>query len=1060
MTRLSLSLVGPFRITLDNAPVTDFATDKVRALLAYLAVEANHPHRRDVLAGLLWPDQPQRRARHNLRQALSNLRQAVGDQEDDREPFLLVTRQTVQFNPDSDHWLDVAAFTALSAACKKHRHRRLGNCVPCIRRMTQMADLYGGSLLEQFFLSDSGTFEEWATLQREWLNREVMEALHHLTNYHERRGDYVQAREYAHRQVQLEPWREEAHRQLMRLLALDGQRSAALAQYQTCRRTLAEELNVEPTTETKALVEQIRAEDKLRSKTPPHHLPTSPTPFVGRKEELAELADLLADPDCRLVTLTGPGGIGKTRLALQTAADHIGTFAHGVHYIPLASITSPDFLTSTIISTLGIPPYSTQNPQESLLSYLHNKEMLLVLDNMEHLIDGSLLLTSILQRVPSVMILVTSRERLNLQEEQVYEVGGLVYPEGDITGVESYSAIDLFEQCARRADRHFSIGKGEMPHAVRICQMVEGMPLGVELAAAWVRARSCEEIAREVEHNLDVLTTRLRDVPKRHRSVRATFEYSWQLLAEAERSLLARLSVFHGGFHPQAAARAAGASPTTLSNLLDKSLIRRISSERYDIHNLLRQFAADKLETTPEELAKTQREYTRHFASFLEQQAEHLRGPGQKQALAQIRLEIENARQMWKMAIAQSSDDLIEQSLDSLYYFYMVQCRYQEGIDLFDQAIERWGEGSENKVVFGKALSRQGALLRRWGHYDQAQTALERSLKVFERLENYTEQIFCLVNLADVNRGQGRPEEAEQLAQRGLALSRQTRDSWGITRSLTLLGLVRYRAGDVDRAEALLEESLTLARASGSQRLIMLPLNTLGDVACHRGDYAKARIVFEECLTLSRELEDLFNVAIHLNNLGTVLHTCEAYEEAKGTYQESLEICQEIGDQRGQAIALSNLGEVAFALGAHREAMAYYQRALSIGRDVNDHWTILACLNNLGETACALENYEEANACFTQALKIASETQTLVILLKTMVNLAILYAKKGQTDRAAVLLALARHHPACEQSDHEKAKRLLEEMDFALPDGTPRPLDDAITEILEETHDDGSETQS
>ena len=267
MTRLSLSLFGPFRITLDNVAVTDFATDKVRALLAYLAVEANHPHRRDVLAGLLWPDQPQRRARHNLRQALSNLRQALGDQENDREPFLLVTRQTVQFNPDSDYWLDVAAFTALSTTSSKHHHRRQGNCVSCIRRMTQMADLYGGSLLEQFFLSDSSTFEEWATLEREWLNREVMEALHHLTNYHERRGDYAQAREYAQRQVQLEPWREEAHRQLMRLLALDGQRSAALAQYQTCRRTLAEELNVEPMTETR-MTPQRRKRASVSMATP------------------------------------------------------------------------------------------------------------------------------------------------------------------------------------------------------------------------------------------------------------------------------------------------------------------------------------------------------------------------------------------------------------------------------------------------------------------------------------------------------------------------------------------------------------------------------------------------------------------------------------------------------------------------------------------------------------------------------------------------------------------------------------------------------------------------
>jgi predicted ATPase/Tfp pilus assembly protein PilF len=920
--------------------------------------------------------------------------------------------------------------------------------------MTQMADLYGGSLLEQFFLSDSSTFEEWATLQREWLNREVMEALDHLTNYHERRGDYAQARVYAQRQVQLEPWREEAHRQLMRLLALDGQRSAALAQYQTCRRTLAQELNVEPTAETRLLAEQIRAEEELRAKPPAHHLPTSPTPFVGRKEELADLADLLADPDCRLVSLIGPGGIGKTRLALQTATDHIGVFDHGVHYIPLASITSSNLLASTMVSALGIPPYSTQSPQDLLQSYLHNKEMLLVLDNMEHLLDASLLLNELLQRAPGLMILVTSRERLNLQEEQVYEVGGLRYPEGETPEVESHSAVDLFEQCARRADRHFSIGKAEMAHTVRICQMVEGMPLGVELAAAWVRARSCEEIAREVEHNLDILTTRLRDVPKRHRSVRATFEYSWQLLAGAERNLLARLSVFQGGFHPQAAARVAGASPTTLSNLLDKSLIRRISSERYDMHNLLRQFAVDKLKTTPQELARTQREYVRHFSSFLEQQAEHLRGQGQKQALLRIGLEIENARQMWKTAIAQGSADLIERSIDSLYYFYLVQCRYQEGIDLFDQAIKRWGEGSERESVFGKAQSRQGALRRRWGHYTQARTGLEKSLRVFERLESRTEQIFCLINLADVNRGQGRSEEAEQLAQRSLALSRQAGDNWGITRSLTLLGLVRYRAGNIDQAETLLEESLTLARASGNQRLIMLPLNALGDVACHRGNYARAQIVFEECLALSRELGDLFNVAIHLNNLGTVLHACEAYEEARGTYQESLEICQEIGDQRGQAIALSNLGEVAFALGAHREALAYYQRALSMGREVDDHWTILACLNNLGETACALEDYEEAKACFTEALRIASETQTLVILLKTIVNLAVLYAQRGQTDRAATLLALARRHPACEQSDHDKAKRLLEEMGLTQPHSPLQSLDDVIAEILEEITDD------
>jgi len=1052
MTCLSISLLGSIQITLAGEPVTDFATDKVRALLAYLAVEADHPHRRDALAGLLWPDQPQHRARQSLRQAISHLRQAIGDQDErDREPFLLITRQTVQFNPDSDHWLDVAAFTALSDANRQHRHRRLESCLPCLRRMEQMTALYRGSFLEQFFLSDSSAFEEWALLEREQLQRQVVEALDHLASYHERRGDYAQAREHAWRQVAQEPWREEVHRHLMHLLALDGQRSAALAQYEKARQALAEELGVGPTAETTALYEHIRAgEAASRTPRPAYNLPPSSTPFVGREQELSELAELLAYPDCRLVTLVGPGGIGKTRLALQAAADQIGAFEHGITFTSLASISSVEHLVPTITSALGIPPYNTQDPQEQLFNYLHEKEMLLVLDSLEHLLDGSKLLTDMLRRAPGLVLLVTSRERLNLQEEWVCEIEGLAYPDDAAVGSVSYSAIDMFLQCARRADRRFAIGEADMPYVVRICQLVEGMPLGVELAAAWVRARPCEEIALEIEQNLDVLTTRLRDVPERHRSVRATFEHSWQLLSDVERALVARLSVFRGGFRGDAAALVAGASASLLSDLLDKSLIRRVSSDRYDMHGLLRQYAAHKLQANPQEFEETQRRHARYFASFLGQQEARLKGAGQKQALLEIALEIENARQAWELAVARGDADLIEQALDSLYHFYMVQCRFQEGIDVFALAVERWDEHPEQIGVFGQVMSRQGALCRRVGRYEQARTSLERSLRIFEHLQSPTEQVFCLLSLADVMRSQGGYEEAEQLAQRSLVLSRRAEDSWGIARSLHLLGLVRYRAGDVDQAKALLEESLAIARESGNQRLVMLPLNVLGDVACHRGDYATAQTVFEECLALSRELGDQFNAAIHLNNLGTALHTLEEYQKARGYYQESLEICRKIGDQRGQAIALSNLGEVAYTLGAHREAMACYQRALSIGRDTEDHWTVLACLNNLGETACELEKYAEASACFSEALRIASETQTLVILLKTLVNMAVLFERQGQRDWAAALLGLARRHPACEQADQEKAQHLLDQMELVPPDGEARPVDAVVAEVLAE----------
>ncbi len=895
MTQLCISVLGTLRVTLDGAPVSDFESAKARALLVYLAVEADRSHNRDALAGLLWPDEPDQTARNNLRQTLAGLRRTLGDRQAPSRPLLCIERDSIQLNPSANCWTDVAEIRRHLTRCSEHTHRHPETCHVCAAEREQAVALYQGDFLQHFFLSDSSPFDEWALLHRERLRRQVLEALESLVDFNQWRGDFDKALQFALRQLELDPWREQAYRQTMRAYVARGDRSAALAQFEACRRILLAEMNAAPSLETLELYESIRLNG--HGGIPPAdkrsaHVPLPSTPFLGRRHELAELARLLMDPACRLITLVGLGGVGKTRLALAAAQEQSLGFRDGVAFVPLASTSSPDLIPSAILAALDVPSQAPGDPKESLLGYLREREVLLVLDNWEHLQEASGLLSELLQQAPRIALLVTSRERLNLQGEWVLDLAGLDVPEGAQTEeVEEYSAVQLFLQVARRESSNRSFSDEEKSSIVRICRLVEGVPLAIELAAAWVRTLSCREIAEEIEESYSILVARSRDLPERHRSLRAVFEHSWKLLDEEEQQVFSRLSVFRGGFRRDASEYVAGASLSILAALVDKSLVRSDGAERYDLHELVRQFAEKEL------AGMGQREPTRdqHLAYWVgvaEQAEPRLTGPRQKEWFDLLHDEHDNLHAALAWALESRQVEAGLRMAGALWRFWYIRGDVVQARKWFEQLLEP--DDAVSPAVRAKALAGAG-----WLAYAQ-----------------------CEFTTATV------------LGEQSLSLQRELKDNRSIAVLLNSLGLIASDQRDAVRAKSYLEESLGLFRALGDDDGLARCLNNLANLAFEQGDTPAAIALHEESLALSLKCGDKHMVANSLLNLGWSFSVAGDSVRAVPYFAESLVICRELGHHIGTTFCLEGLAGVAGMEQNPRRAARLFGAAASLRESV------------------------------------------------------------------------------------------------------------------------------
>jgi predicted ATPase/DNA-binding SARP family transcriptional activator len=1030
MSHLALYTLGSLRFELDGKEV-DIGRRKAAALLVYLLVNGQR-QRRDRLAALFWPDLPQESAYAQLRQALWEIRRSVGEER------LAADREEIGPNPGGDVWLDVEAFRKQLGGCGGHGSSRMAVCSCCIPALGEAADLYRGDFLEGFGLSDSASFDDWQFFEREALRAEYAGVLERLAHACLGDGDTAAAIEYTRRWLSLDPLNEIPRRKLMEAYASSGQRSAALRQYQECVRLLEQELGVEPEEATTRLYQRIQAgelepraapqpvlvqatlepqpqEDKLPvtpvqaaprplppSTRPPirprHNLPAQPTPFVGRRDELDEIATRLADPGCRLLTLLGPGGVGKTRLALQAAREALPAFPQGVYFIPLAAVQSAEAILPTMAVALDFTFLKDGLPvQDQLFNFLREKRLLLVLDNFEHLVEAASLVVELLEAAPQIKLLITSRQHLSLHSEWVMEVLGMRHPPSDTVlpePVTNYSAVQLFLQAAQRLQPGFTLAEADIPFMVRLTQLVQGTPLALELAAAWVGVLSLPEIVAEIERNLDFLSSEMQDLPERQRSLRAVFEHSWNLLSEAEQRSYTRLSVFCGGFTRQAAQAVAGVNPRELMGLVGKSLLHRNPSGRFDLHELLRQYAAEMLAQDGSAQSAVFQAHAIYYTQAVERWGEALRGWEQQQASAEMGSEMCNLRSAWEWAARQGNVPLLRQAFQGWMIYYMRQFRADEARLLFRTACSSLPSPTtlEERRMRALLLLAESGFGIRMG-YDEADR--QRILEAQALLQDpdlpspSLEEAFLYTLLARWNGAYEDGQQFRPLAEHSLALFNALGEGWWASEVMFLLqNSYHWRAID-DELYQLHRNLVKIKRDFGDRLGMANVLSGMGKILTFGpGRFAEAEQLFEQSNEILQAFNDSTSLALAQDNQDQILTMRGDFPTLLELRKVQLATLQDLGDQRSIGLLLAQIGETYHMLGDYEQAEAYCRRGVAMLQASTSfnadfaRWFLGLTLISAGKVAEAEEVLQECIVSYRRMYNTLGEAAALAGLAR------------------------------------------------------------------------------
>ncbi len=925
---LEIRLLGGCDIRVHGSPLPPPRYRKEWWLLALLVLKHDRELSRDTLAAAFWPDSDTDRALLYLRRSLTNLRHALGPE---AARLLSPTPRTLRFDL-SGAFADVAAFDRAVRKTPSH--------TPSEEELAQAVELYEGPLLPD-------CADEWVLPEREERMQASLAALEGLAQKATERGDPKTAVHWLRRLVSADPRRESASGALMAALAEGGDRAAVTQVYQDLRRLLRQDLNTEPSPETRALYRHLteegaRPQAAAPAPAPPaptrRHLPIPLTDLIGRTQEVEEVTGWLLRG--RLVTLLGAGGSGKTRLAVASAEAAMPRFAGGVWFVDLAPVSAPSLVAEAVLKTLGIGDEAGRSPEERLAEALTASSLLLVLDNCEHVLDACAALAfHLLSACPGLRVLATSRQALGVLGEQIYAVPSLRLPplerfgpeadparaEKNVSALLEYEAVRLFTERAAQTSPAFRLTRRNAQAVAEICHHLDGIPLALELAAARVRSLSPQEICARLGDRFRLLVAGNRAATPRHQTLRAAIDWSYGLLSEAERSLLHRLSVFTGGWRLEAAeAVCAGGSGEgsvepyevldLLTSLTEKSLVSVEmgsvgGATRYRLLETVRQYARVRLEECGEEQAVRGR-HRDEFLRLAERAKPELQGPGQPAWLD--RLEEENGNLRAAMDWCLEEPDGAQPGLrlaSDLFFLWWIRGYFAEGQRRYAAALGRPGAEART-AARAKALSRAGGLLSIHGDSVSARPLFEEGLAIARELGDRKAEANLLCNLGDISID-GDPSAAHAALTESLVIHREIGNPSGIAHSSMLLGNAALRQERLAEAQALYAESLSLSRALGNPQKTGHALWCLARCGIGQEDYAQARALLEECVALFRELKDPWGLSAALALAGEAALREEEHAQAHPLLAEHLRLVAQMGMRRSAPWALRCLGRLA-----------------------------------------------------------------------------------------------------------------------------------------------------